>query len=57
MRRDPNAWRRNLDQRDPDYLDEPTDEESDAQAEIEEWAAECELLECAEENGYSEYRV
>lgn len=45
MRRDPNAWRRNLDPRDPNYQDDPSDEEIDAQAEIEEWAAEREAME------------
>ncbi|MFV3386646.1 hypothetical protein ACNFCJ_14640 [Pseudomonas sp. NY15364] len=36
-----NNWRRNLDPRDPDYLDPLTDEELAEQEDDETWLAEC----------------
>lgn len=35
-----NAWRHNLDPRDPDYLEPPTDEEAAEEAEMQEYIAE-----------------
>ncbi len=36
-----NSWRRNLDPRDPEYLDPLTDEEQAEQEEAQAWQAEC----------------
>ena len=45
-----NNWRHNLDWRDPDYLDPPTEEEIEAQREWEEDMAEMKQFD--KENGF-----